>query len=95
MGDAEDAARKEVDPSRLLAGEAEDTTNQAEIANWTRVYEDLLTFKQELLQDIRSRLDDRLPEVRREIESVDVVALEAQLERIRRRRDFWRGRQTT
>jgi hypothetical protein len=92
MSDAEDAAENVVDPHRLLPGESEDSTDPAEIANWTAVYDDLLRFKSDLLDSIRAGLGDRLPEVRHEIERVDLVALEAQLRRIRDRRDFWKRR---
>lgn len=92
MADPEDAAAKEIDAYRLLPGELEDSVDPVEITRWANVYEDLLSFKRGLMGNIHSQLDGRLPEVRQEIQDVDVVALEAELKRIERRRDFWRAR---
>jgi hypothetical protein len=92
MDDPEAAAENVVDPTRLLPGEIEATTDPDEIATWAAVYDDLVSFKRELLSDIRAGLGDRLPEARREIEEVDIVTLEAELDRLQRRHDFWHRR---
>jgi hypothetical protein len=88
----DEAAEKVVDPERLLPTEAEDSLDPDEIAMWAAVYQDLVEFKQGLLRDIHDQLEDRLPQARREIQEVDIVALEAELERLTRRRDFWLSR---
>lgn len=92
MTDPVDAAEKVVDPERLLPGEAENSLEPDEIATWAEVYEDLVAFKQGLLRDIHAQLADRLPQARREIEEVDIVTLEAELERLIRRRNLWQSR---
>jgi hypothetical protein len=88
----DEAAEKVVDPERLLPSEAEDSLDPHEIALWSAVYQDLVEFKAGLLRDIHAQLEDRLPQARREIQEVDIVALEAELERLTRRRDFWHSR---
>jgi hypothetical protein len=92
MNDADEAAQEGVDPDRRLPGEPEDSSDLEEAVKWAEVYEDLLAFKRHMLDTLRADLRYRRPEARREIEETDLVIMEAEAERLERRRDLWRGR---
>ncbi len=91
--DVADAAEAAADPDRVLPQENLATTKPAEARRWVRIYAELLSFKQRVLQAAHAKL----PEVteaaaRREAVDTDLVLLEAQHSRLRRRLEFWKRR---
>jgi hypothetical protein len=88
-----DAAEAAADPDRVLPQENLATTKPAEARRWVRIYGELLGFKQRVLQAAHTKLGDVTEEAaRREAVNTDIVLLEAQHSRLRRRLDFWKRR---
>ena len=78
---------------RLLEDEDPDTRFARDVRHWIAVYREMIGFKEELLARIRGQVD-RLPKAARtDVVRNDIGMLEAQLERYRRRLDFWYERQ--
>jgi CO/xanthine dehydrogenase Mo-binding subunit len=87
------AAQKQVDPDRLLPGEDPTTPHPEEAQHWTSVYGELVSFKERIVNTARQAVSEAWQqEVSRELAATDLVALEAELARLRRRLEFWRQR---
>ena len=77
----------------LLEGEDPNTHFPRDVRHWIAVYREMIEFNEELLDRVRPQIE-RLPKAARaEIVKNDVEMLESQLQRYRRRLDFWYGRQ--
>ncbi|HYS02155.1 MAG TPA: hypothetical protein VET82_07380 [Candidatus Eisenbacteria bacterium] len=88
-----DAAEAAADPDRVLPTENLATTKPAEARRWVRIYRELLSFKQRVLQAAHAKLPEVTEEAaRREAVDTDLVLLEAQQSRLRRRLEFWKRR---
>lgn len=78
---------------RLLEGEDPDTLFARDVRHWIAVYREMIGFKEELLDRIHGQIE-RLPKAARaDVVKNDIGMLDAQLERYRRRLDFWYARQ--
>ncbi len=88
------AAEKQVDPDRLLPGEDPTTPYDADDSkHWTSVYGELVSFKERIVNEARQAVSEAWQkEVSRELAATDLVALEAELARFKRRLEFWRQR---
>ena len=62
-------------------------------AHWIRVYLELYTTKVRMLDNLRALMEDQDPDAKAELVRSDVLLLEAQLQRFRRRLDYWERRQ--
>jgi|SRR5437879_3114719 len=87
-----DAAKKSVDQTRLLPAEDPDTSLVEDAEHWMRVYEELVSGKQEILHVLAKSATNAGVEARTELEQTDSVTLNEELERFERRLSFWRGR---
>ena len=77
----------------MLPHEDLTTTRPAEARRWVRIYTQLLGFKQRVLQAAHAKLPEVTEEAaRREAVDTDLVLLEAQHSRLRRRLGFWKRR---
>ncbi len=88
------AAEKAVDHDRLLPGEASDSDDPEDVRVWIAAYDELLAFKQRMLDDTRRLVANEMTNepARQEIRETDLKVLEAETARFRRRLDFWQGR---
>jgi len=91
--DPQTAARAAVDPDRLLEGEDPETPHPDEAQHWIEVYTELLTFKERAVATAHESLST-MPEAdaRREAVLTDLIVLEAERDRLRRRLEFWKRR---
>ena len=88
-----EAAEAAADPDRVLPHEDLATTKPAEARRWVRIYGQLLGFKQRVLQAAHAKLPEVTEEAaRREAVDTDLVLLEAEDTRLRRRLEFWKRR---
>lgn len=91
--EAQRAADAAADPERVLPHEDVATTKPAEARRWVRIYAELVSFKNRLLQTAHKQLGDVTEDAaRREAEDTDVVLLEAEHRRLSRRLQFWKRR---
>lgn len=90
--EAAELAREQTDPDRLMEGEEIDTPHPEDARHWLGVYQELYAFKQDLLTKLRTRLAGMANGVAREEALADERLLVLELERFRRRGDFWRRR---
>lgn len=90
-GAYQNAARKATD-DHLLPGEDVTVTSTEDATHWLRVYGELLDFKEGLLSMTRSTLTRVTDPARDEIESTDLLVLEAERNRFVRRLRFWQTR---
>lgn len=87
-------AHEQVDQDRLLDGEDPATTYIEDAAHWMSVYSEILLFKERLVDAAQgSMLQMTHPLARKEATEVDLPVLLSERERLRRRLDFWKGRQ--
>ena len=88
------AARKSVDPERLIEGENPETRYVEDAAHWVTVYSELLLFKERLVDTATEALGNMTElHARDEVSSTDLVVLTAERDRLRRRLDYWKERQ--
>jgi hypothetical protein len=91
--DAERAAERAADDGSLLPGEEPASVHPADIEHWIVAYSELIAYKEALLSvSGKSIATMSSPEARRESGSVDVVILEFQVLKYRRRLAFWAAR---
>ncbi len=88
------AADGAVDPDRLLVGENPDSRNLEDALTWAAVYEELVRFKGTLLAATYAALREATASASTEIRTTDLVILEAEADRLRKRFDFWTARVT-
>ncbi len=82
-----------MDPNRLLEGEDPSTPHPEEARHWVDVYSELLTFKEKTISSAQRNADQMsMSEAREEVEETDLTALEAELDRLRKRLNFWERR---
>ena len=86
-------ARDTLATDDLLEGEDPDTRYAQDARHWLAIYRELIAFKANVLARVHAQVR-RLPApTRAEATATDVPILEAQLERYRRRLEFWYQRQ--
>lgn len=89
-----DAVVRAIDQDALLDGEDPTSPHLEDADHWISVYRELIDFKESLLnssQEDAAQLEH--PEARTEATHVDGTILLAELERFRRRLEFWKQRQ--
>jgi hypothetical protein len=91
--DSLEAARRSLDPERLLPGEDLDSADPADAARWVTIYRELRETKQTLADDLSAALETASQPARAELESVDMVLISVQLDRFDRRFTYWSARQ--
>jgi hypothetical protein len=91
--DTLEAARRSLDPDRLLPGEHPDTSDQADAAHWVQVYSELRDTKRTLAADLSAALEGATDAARTELESVDMVLIRHQMDRFDRRFHYWSERE--
>ena len=80
-------------PDRLLEGEDSKTLFARDARHWIGVYQQMIGFKDDLLDRVRTQLAHLPAAARADVVDNDINALEEQLLRYRRRLEFWYGRQ--
>src|SRR5690349_1768147 len=85
------ARKPSTDP--LLEGEDPDTVFARDVRHWIAVYREMVEFNEELLDRVRPQIELLPKAARADIVKNDLEMLESQLQRYRRRLDFWYGRQ--
>lgn len=76
-------------PDRLLEGEDPGTSFARDARHWITVYREMIGFKEDLLGRVEERIP-RLPQAARaDVMENDIMLIRNQLERYRRRLDFW------
>jgi hypothetical protein len=87
------AAHKAADPDHLLPGE--ETVSSlglaADAVHWMSVYGELLTFKEELIASSREKMEEMSEDARAETVT-DLVLMEHEADRFRRRIAVWKDR---
>jgi hypothetical protein len=91
--DPQEAARRSLDPERLLPGEDLQSVEPDDAAHWARIYRELMQAKQTLADDLAASLREVGDEAHAELESVDMVMIKVQLDRFQRRFRYWSTRQ--
>lgn len=87
------AAEAAVDPDRVLPEENPATTKPAEARRWVRTYAQLLGFKKDVLQVAHEKLSEMSePPAREEVIKTDLVLLDAENNRLKKRLLFWKRR---
>lgn len=86
MQDSSTVAGDGHDP--LLEGERPNTTDAVDAHHWIRIYAELLEFKRRLLEKARFEMSLLSPEARPDV-LVDIELVQRQMDRYRRRREFW------
>jgi len=78
---------------RLLEGEDPQTVYPRDARHWIAVYQEMIEFKTQLLARVEAQLR-RLPKAARsDVEDNDIGLIQNQLDRYRRRLEFWYSRQ--
>jgi hypothetical protein len=92
----QEAADAAADPERLLPNEDPQTTDPADARHWISAYTELIGFKDELLASAHEQLGELTDrDAMREAVGTDLVLLQGENERLRRRLDFWKRRHLT
>src|SRR6202162_5497351 len=77
---------------RLLEGEDPESMRPQDTKHWISVYREMIAFKDDLLKRVMGNLEHVSSAAKSDL-SDDVTLIESQLERYRRRMDFWVERQ--
>jgi DNA-binding response OmpR family regulator len=80
-------------PDRLLEGEDPRSLVAHDARHWIAVYREMISFKDDLLARISSQLDGLPPPALQDVLDNDVGMIQEQLERYRRRIEYWFARQ--
>lgn len=80
-------------PDRLLEGEDPRTGFPQDARHWIAVYREMIGFKEDLLDRIRTLLTTLPAAARQDVMDNDISLLEGQLQRYHRRLEFWYARQ--
>jgi hypothetical protein len=84
------AASRGGDISIRMEGEPDPATASLELALfWRRIYSEILTMEEAVLERIRTLMADQSSEARREVELTNVPVVVAQADRFRVRLGFW------
>ena len=89
---AEEAAQNMVSESRLLPGEPEDTTYGEDASYWASVYRRLIVKKEHIASEIAKSATELPAPAQIELRETDELAFDTELERFRKRLEFWEGR---
>jgi hypothetical protein len=90
----ERAARRSVDPDRLLDGEDPGTGYIEDAAHWITVYSELVLFKERLVDSASEAMRNMTEShARDEVGKTDLKVLTAERDRLKRRLDYWKERQ--
>jgi DNA-binding response OmpR family regulator len=82
-----------VQEDRLLEGEDPKTLFAHDARHWIAVYREMIDFKDQLLERVEGQLQ-RLPKAARsDVADNDLGLIQSQLDRYKRRLEFWYGRQ--
>jgi ABC-type transporter MlaC component len=79
---------------RLMHGEDIQSRSPEQITHWITAYQELLGFKDRLLNDMNQSMKSLSKPASAEIQELDVNLIVTQRERYVRRLDFWLTRQT-
>jgi hypothetical protein len=90
--DPQEAARRSLDPDRLLPGENPHSLEPDDAAHWFQVYGELVATKRTLAADLAAALEHTGEAASAELRSVDMVLIRHQLERFERRVKYWHVR---
>ena len=90
--DPTEAAEKAVDTDRLLDGEDPESTVLEDAEHWVAVYEELTSFKGDVLGTTREHTEAMGRDATAEVLATDLPLLRAEAERLHRRLAFWRRR---
>jgi hypothetical protein len=89
----ERAGEEAADPERLLPGEDPATPYPDDAQKWVEVYDELLRFKNRLLDVAEDTIKDLHDKpARKEVIDTDRIVLRAEVERFHRRLSFWQRR---
>lgn len=86
------AAKAAVDPDRLIEGENPETKHPEDARHWVAIYHELLSFKEGVLARVYQVMATMSEAARTEVARTDQPVLETELDRLRRRLEFWRRR---
>jgi hypothetical protein len=75
-----------------LRGEDVDSNYPEDAEHWIQVYNELLAFKHALLTEAHERVATMQPEGVEEVERTDLLVMQAEADRFRRRLDMWEKR---
>ena len=87
------AARKGGDFNRPIDGEDPNARSRSAVRRWLRAYAELESLETELLDLLAERIAQMSDDARHEASETNLPVLISQLERFRKRRDYWRQRQ--
>ena len=82
------------DPTYRFAGENPANATLEQAQGWVKTYDDLVSFKRELLELCQRYAEKSGPDVARVIRDTDVLMLEVQVSRFEQKRDYWKIRAT-
>jgi hypothetical protein len=89
----ERAGEEAADPQRLLPGEDPASPYPDDAQKWIEVYDELLRFKNRLLDVAEDTIKDLHDKpARKEVIDTDRIVLRAEVERFHRRLSFWQRR---
>lgn len=80
-------------PDRLLEGEDPRTIFPQDARHWIAVYDEMIDFKEGLLARVRTHLMSLPAAARQDVTDNDIVLIEDQLSRYRRRLEYWYAKQ--
>ena len=87
------AALRGGDASRAMDGEADPkNASMEEALYWSRIYTEILTMEEQVMERIQDLMSRQSPEARREVERTNVPVVAAQADRFRQRLAFWTAR---
>ena len=87
------AAKKGGDLNRPIDGEDPNAQSRDAVRRWLRAYAELESLETELLDLLAERIARMSEDARHEASETNLPVLISQLERFRKRRDYWRQRQ--
>jgi hypothetical protein len=87
--EAAGAAWKGADTERPIQGEDPKTDSLVEARRWAAVYRSLVALEERLLDILAGNIPSMPPEAQLEAERTNLPVLTSQLERFRKRRDYW------
>jgi hypothetical protein len=86
------AARKGADPDRPIDGEDPTAQTDQAVRRWLKAYAELESLEAELLDLLAARSARMSQDARREAAETNLPVLVSQLERFRKRHEYWQQR---
>jgi hypothetical protein len=87
------AALRGGDPEQMMDGEADLMTASMEQALfWRRAYGEIVAMEEKVMARVLELMAAESPTVRREVELTNVPVIASQVERFRRRHEYWEHR---